>query len=154
MLIGAGTFKWGNLEITISKQAAEAGFYFLVAIALNYILCFAVVKISKKLETSEAFRNWFKEGIEDADDELNFKDIIATASMFLGIVFFWLLMDIYLGSLIFSTEHLTTMFAVGTTGTSLLGAGGYIKTRGKDVLGKLGKIKVHSDIINETDEEK
>lgn len=115
----------------------EPIFFFVVALMMNWAICFIAYKIISYLEKSPAFREWAREGVEDGDDTLNFKDMVGVVMMGFGIMFFWLVLDMFLGSLIFKSEHMTQIFAASSMGASLLGVGGYIKASGNKILDKI-----------------
>lgn len=117
----------------------ESFFFFLVALMMNWAICYVAYKIIYYLEKNESFRNWMKDGAEDGDKVFNFKDMIGIVLMGFGIMFLWLVLDMYLGSLIFKSEHMTQIFAAASMGASLLGVGGYVKASGNKLIDKIIK---------------
>lgn len=121
----------------IDRPWAEGIFFFAVALCMNWCICFVVYKITINLEKNKDFRNWIKDGIEDGDKVFNFKDMVATIMMCFGTLFFWLVLDMFFGTLIFKSEHMQQIFAASSIGASLLGVGGYIKASGNNIMDRL-----------------
>lgn len=111
----------------LTKPLLESIYYVSVALIINFVIAYMLITFVRKLSTSEKFRAWIKQGIEDADEKLNSKDLIGSLMMVIGAGFFWLLFDIILGSLIFDADKTAIMSAVFMMGGSLMGVGKFVK---------------------------
>lgn len=115
------------MEVELTKTLAEQGYYTIVALCINFVISFGFYRLVDNLSKNPKFRDYIKGGIEDGDGVLHFKDMIGSMMMFFGIMFFWLALDIILGSLIFDSDKLTIISAVFMMGGSLFGVGKFVK---------------------------